>query len=162
MVIPANSPVGNLTSNFTMSAWVFLNNLTTLHTIWDTAESPASNMGLAFKTLASTGRLELTTKGVKDYSSLTASVPTGVWTHVAVVLNSAFAATFFVNGVQKDTITHTVGGNANTTQATFIGGAADDGVNPVRFWMDGRIDNLRIYNRALSPTEIQNDMNTPN
>ena len=159
--IPANSSIGSLTSNFSMSAWVYLNNLTTLHTIWDTAESPFTNRGLAFKTLASTGRLELTTKGVKDYSSLTASVPTGVWTHVAVVLNSAFAATFFVNGVQKDTITHTVGGNANTTQATFIGGAANDGVNPVRFWMDGRIDNLRIYNRALTLVEIQNDMNTP-
>jgi hypothetical protein len=161
VTIPANSTVGNLTSNFTMSAWVYQNNLTSVHTIWDTAESPSSNAGLAFKVLDTTGRLELTTKGVKDYDSLTASVPTGVWTHVAVVLDSSFDATFFVNGVQKDTITHTVGGNANTAQATFIGGAADNGVNPLRFWMDGKIDNLRIYNRALSQTEIQTDMNTP-
>ena len=28
-------------------------------------------------------------------------------------------------------------------------------------WFDGLIDELRIYNRALSTTEIQTDMNTP-
>jgi hypothetical protein len=159
--IPANPSIGNLTSNFTMSAWVYLNNLTSVHAIWDTAESPSSNVGLSFRLANTTGLLIFTTKGVKDYISSTAVVSTGVWTHVAVVLDSGFDATFFVNGVQKDTITHTIGGNANTTQATFIGAAADNGVNPVRFWMDGRIDNMRIYNRALTPAEIQNDMNTP-
>jgi hypothetical protein len=157
--IPANSSIGNLTSNLTLSAWVFLNDLTGVRTIWETAESPASNIGLSFKVIG--GRLWLATKGVNDYFSVTASVSTGVWVHVAVVLDSGFDATFFVDGVQKDTITHTVGGNANTTQASFIGAGADNGGTPVRSWMNGRIDNLRIYNRVLTPAEIQSDMNTP-
>ena len=27
-------------------------------------------------------------------------------------------------------------------------------------WFNGLIDEVRVYNRALSPAEIQNDMNT--
>ena len=28
-------------------------------------------------------------------------------------------------------------------------------------WFGGLIDDLRIYNRALTPAEVQTDMNTP-
>ena len=54
-------------------------------------------------------------------------------------------------------------------QTTSISGAMSGSDGPLRIggnaiwneWFDGLIDELRIYNRALSTTEIQTDMNTP-
>jgi hypothetical protein len=44
-----------------------------------------------------------------------------------------------------------------------------NGSGPLRFggdevwaeWFDGRIDEVRVYDRALSQTELQTDMTTP-
>jgi len=154
--IPANSSIGNLISSFTLAAWVSLDTLAAgpiYHAIWDTAENP-DGTGFALKIRDTSGILEFTTKGVFDYVSATASLTAGVWTHLAVVLDASFDATFFVNGVQKDTIANASPGVANTTQATFIGASANNGATPSRYWWDGKIDDLRIYGRELSASDI--------
>ena len=61
----------------------------------------------------------------------------------------------YVNGTQV--------GSANVT------GAYPNSQGPLQIggnriwseWFQGQIDDLRVYNRALSATELQNDMNTP-
>jgi hydrogenase maturation factor HypE len=61
----------------------------------------------------------------------------------------------FVNGVQVST--RAVGGAAVVTSGALrIGGNAVWGE-----YFKGTIDEVRIYNRALTATEIQTDMNTP-
>ena len=62
---------------------------------------------------------------------------------------------FFVNGTET--------GSLNRT------GSIDTSNNPLGFggnniwseWFNGLIDEVRVYNRALTPTEITTDMNTP-
>ena len=61
----------------------------------------------------------------------------------------------FVNGVEASNLT--VGGNINVSTGVLrIGGDAVWGQ-----YFSGLIDEVRIYNRALSSSEIQTDMNTP-
>src|SRR6266850_888276 len=75
------------------------------------------------------------------------------WTHLAATFDGA-TVRLYVNGVQ-------VASQAQTTALTTstgtlqIGGDAYTGEN-----IAGRIDEVRIYNRALSAAEIQGDMNT--
>src|SRR5262249_22465268 len=58
------------------------------------------------------------------------------------------------NGVLVGTVTST---QQNSTLPVVVGKRS--GLSGFEF--NGRIDEVRIYNRALSPTEIQSDMNTP-
>jgi hypothetical protein len=80
------------------------------------------------------------------------------WYHVAAVYNStARTLDIYVNGVLDNGVLRgTVPGsqfdpNLNVTIGRRSGG----------FHFKGIIDQVRVYNRALSATEIRNDMNTP-
>ena len=61
----------------------------------------------------------------------------------------------YVNGVQVGS-TAVSGSMAASTGALRIGGNAIWGE-----WFAGLIDEVRVYNRALSATEIQQDMQDP-
>jgi hypothetical protein len=81
------------------------------------------------------------------------SLPLNTWTHLAGTYDGA-TLRLYADGAQ-------VGSQAQTalipvsTGALTIGGDALYGQ-----YFAGRIDEVRIYNRALSATEIQTDMNT--
>ena len=72
----------------------------------------------------------------------------GKWTHVCGVADSSGARMFF-NGVQVGTRSDTVG----ITKTTGLGIGYRFGANSDYF--TGKIDDLRIYSRALTPSEIR-------
>jgi fibronectin type 3 domain-containing protein len=76
------------------------------------------------------------------------------WAHLAATYNGA-TVRLYVNGVQVASQAQT-GTLTNSTGVLSIGGNA---VWPE--WFTGRLDEIRIYNRALSVSEIQQDMTIP-
>ncbi|MGB5052698.1 MAG: LamG-like jellyroll fold domain-containing protein, partial [Caldilineaceae bacterium] len=82
------------------------------------------------------------------------TLPTNTWTHVAAVYDGSMMK-LYQDGVE-------VGSQAKTgtldqnTQAIHIGNNPDNSNH-----FDGVMDDVRIYNKALTQTEIQTDMNTP-
>lgn len=72
----------------------------------------------------------------------------GKWTHVCGVADSSGARMFF-NGVQVGTRSDTVG----ITKTTGLGIGYRFGVNSDYF--TGQLDDVRIYNRVLTPSEIR-------
>ena len=83
-----------------------------------------------------------------------AALPVNTWTHLAASYDGA-QIRFYVNGTQVAAAAAT-GTYEQNTNPLWIGGNAVYGEH-----FQGRIDDLRIYNRALTATEIQTDMNTP-
>ncbi len=84
----------------------------------------------------------------------TAMLATGVWTHIAATYDGANLR-FYVNGAL-------VGTKAQTGAIPVSTGPLWIGNNTVyNEPYGGLIDEVRIYNRALSATEIQTDMNAP-
>ncbi len=80
------------------------------------------------------------------------------WYHVAGVYDaSARTLTIYINGVlENGTLLGTVpAANLNAAVNANIGRRTGG------FYFNGIIDEVRIYNRALSAAEIQSDMNTP-
>jgi len=82
-------------------------------------------------------------------------VADGAWFHISVAYDSASTANapvFYVNGVLQGTTSRTtpVGTQASNAGTGYIGNAAALD----RSW-DGRIDDVRIYNRLLSASEVQ-------
>jgi len=78
------------------------------------------------------------------------------WSHVVVTYEkSQSALKIWVNGVPRDTRVIT-GDITTSTGSLFIGGN--------QFWgeyFNGRIDNVRLYNRPLGIVEIQTNQVTP-
>jgi hydrogenase maturation factor HypE len=84
----------------------------------------------------------------------TSQLPLNAWTHLAATFNGS-TLILYVNGVQ-------VGSRAVSGAILTSTGALRIGGNSV--WgefFQGRIDEIRIYNRALTQPEIQTDMTRP-
>ena len=84
----------------------------------------------------------------------TAALPLNAWTHLAAT-HDGTTLRLYVNGVQVGSRA-VAGALLTSTGALRIGGNSIWGE-----FFQGRIDEVRIYNRALSAAELQTDMNTP-
>ena len=77
---------------------------------------------------------------------------TTAWSHLAVTYDGA-TMTLFVNGAQVATVP-AAGSIVTTTGQLKIGGNSIWGE-----WFNGLIDEVRVYNRALTAAQVQADMN---
>jgi len=75
------------------------------------------------------------------------------WTHLAATFDGA-TVRLFVNGAQ-------VASQAQTTPLATTNGTLQIGADSYGEFFAGRIDEVRIYNRALTEAEIRSDMATP-
>ena len=93
--------------------------------------------------------------GSSDVFVQNASIlPTNAWTHLASTYNGS-KIRLYANGVQ-------VASKAVTGPIVITGQALKIGGNTVwDEWFAGKIDDLRIYNRALTAAQINTDMATP-
>jgi hypothetical protein len=96
----------------------------------------------------SDGRIELLLDG-NDGSGIRGNtvLKTGEWYHVAATWDGAYAR-LYLNGVLDNTPTARAAPIASDTRSLYIGGrlGAD--------YFDGRIQEVVLYNRALTPSEI--------
>jgi hypothetical protein len=101
-----------------------------------------------------TGRVSLETPGSGILTSTTALAP-DVWNHVACVIVSSTSATIYINGQLQGS---SGGWLLPTTSMDYsIGRAASGTTNP---YFKGTINEVHIYNRALSAIEISSDSQT--
>jgi len=91
---------------------------------------------------------------VSDTAASGTALPLNIWTHLAFSYDGA-TLRLYINGVQVGTQALT-GPIAASTGSLRIGGNAVWGE-----YFKGLIDEVRIYNRALSAGEILADMVTP-
>jgi hypothetical protein len=86
------------------------------------------------------------------YADSTATVPTGVWTHVAATYNGT-RLVLYLNGVRSGSLSVT--GDTCTNDEPLAVGAKDAPAKGIleAFW-DGQLDEIRIYSRALRAPRI--------
>jgi Concanavalin A-like lectin/glucanases superfamily len=143
-------------ANFTVSAWVFLTQNTAFQTLVE-ALDPAS-LGWELD-LDVGGRIALWTNGVPRFTTA-AAVPLNAWTYVTLKRTGATWEVFLNAVKQPETGTDSTVFNFGSCP-DYIGVDADIGcTGALNGFLQGRIDGVRIYNRALSVGEIQADMTT--
>jgi concanavalin A-like lectin/glucanase superfamily protein len=87
-----------------------------------------------------------------SHNATSGAASTGVWYHVVGVWDKANSLLrLYVNGLQTGTVA--TGTPNTTTDINTIGSQVQSGV-PGNTWA-GQIEGVRIYNRALSPVEVQ-------
>lgn len=148
IIVPHSSDFAYTSAqSFTLTAWVYVNSL------------PGGWVGIVTKGRETTVWYGIWintdnkwTCGAKDgssyYNMFGGTVTTGVWHHVAIVQNGpANQRILYVDGAQSVSgASH----NANSTSELWIGCA-----KTTTEYLNGKVDEVRFYNYALSSSEIQ-------
>jgi glucose/arabinose dehydrogenase len=151
----------DLTNGMTIEAWVNSSNLTGYKTVLCKENSTnnlaytiaANNSTSGAANQRPTGRIRIgtTTRTVTGTTKLALNT----WAHIASTYDGT-TLRLFINGVQVSTFA-TTGNIIATTNLLRIGGSPALGTQ----YFAGLIDEVRIYNKALTAAEIQSDMITP-
>ena len=144
----------NLTTGMTLEAWVKPSLLGLYRTVVF-REQPGNEVYALYASQSSSGQVpagEVFVGGYKDANGPSA-LPTGTWAHLAETYDGS-SLRLYVNGTLVAT-TSAPGSLASSSGVLRIGGN-----NIWGEWFNGWIDEVRVYNRALSAGEIQNDMFT--
>jgi hypothetical protein len=154
-VVVADANSLDLTTGMTLEAWV---RPTVLGGGWRTVMLKERTGGLAYALYGNEDGNRPSVHsfiGVNEYDARgTAQVPANQWTHLAATYDGANLR-LYVNGTQTATRALT-GSMVVSTGALRIGG---NSVWPE--WFVGQIDEVRVYNRALTATEVATDVNRP-
>jgi hypothetical protein len=150
-----NKAVWNPTGSFSVSLWANIG-------LWSTAWSHVmignrgeDNVGWQIRR-HSTPSLCFTTRGVgNDDMASVITPPLNEWIHITCVYDDAAnTKTIYVNGVQDSIITTTAGAHITaTTHDTYIGARANSGNTGPEAYFTGLLDEIRVYNRALTAGE---------
>ena len=143
----------HLTSGMTLEAWV---NPSAVSSAWrDVIYKGTNNYDLE-ATSTTSGRPAggATISSTNGWTIGTAALPLNTWTHLAATYDGT-ELRLYVNGVQVASQPRT-GNILTSTSALEIGGNSVSG-----HFFQGMIDEVRVFNVALTPTQIQSDMNSP-
>ena len=83
------------------------------------------------------------------------AVAMGEWHHMTVTADRDGNATIYIDGIKETTRNISTVGNIDVSSKNLVIGA----LTPVDWRFDGTIDDVKIWNRALSDTEINLSMN---
>jgi len=152
-----DSPSLDIEDSITIATWANLTDLT-LNAFF-VAKSPSGTApdnypgNYEFRTEAATGRLQLghqTAEGTQYvfYTSAGALI-VGEWQHIAVTLTEGDAVTFYINGIPAGTAAQTQPFGILNDNAVRIGTRKDKYA-----FLKGMMDDVRVYERALSAEEV--------
>ncbi|HEX7633707.1 MAG TPA: LamG-like jellyroll fold domain-containing protein [Noviherbaspirillum sp.] len=139
-------------ADFTIATWVYWNASQTWARIFDFGSNTGYYMFLSPRAGNGTARFAITNSanyGEQVISGNTA-LPTGQWVHVAVTL-SGTTGTLYING-------NVAGTNTSIAFAPFrLGSTTQNWIGRSQYadpYFNGKLDDFRIYNGALSAAEI--------
>ncbi len=140
-----NNPALGVTNSFTMAAWIYAPSSETYKGIMGDGNWYVS--GVTFSLYNGYIHVEMSQAGSASLLTANTALPLNQWVHVAFVFNNG-VGTFYMNGVPvgSGSAVAPVAGTSNF----YIGTTAQGGWNP----MVGLLDDARVYNRALSASEI--------
>jgi len=151
----ASGAIVNTTASFTVACWAKLNNTTGYQTFMSIdgtnvsgfyLQYNAGNSRISFNRLASDS-----VSAASTVAAASAAPSTGTWYHVVGVYNaSAQTIALYINGTLQQSVSFTSPWQA--TGNTLVGRGKFSG-NPVDF-VNGVIDNARIYNTALTAAQV--------
>jgi len=149
-------------SNWTVCGWVKLDTNVTasdsgyiLYTRTNTSAFPATGSLIIYADYSDTKatRWIVQTDTSTVHQSSTKLSP-NIWYHLCHVVSNDTTLTFYLNGLQDAQMAYTEPGADGDTLHQTIGSSYNSGNGNGNETLDGAVDDIRVYNRALSASEI--------
>ena len=142
------------TGPFSLEAWFNWNGGggTAANNIIRKSDYPVSGPGSGYWLRVGSGTLEFSvgaTTGPDGQSLVTAPISTGAWHHAVAVRDDSGAVKLYVDGQAQGTVVRQASSANSTSETPFTIGAWDDRFGVTEFF-NGQIDEIAVYNRALS------------
>jgi hypothetical protein len=149
VALPAGLLAGQKEATF--AAWIKITSTTPYQRVFDFSADSSNYMYLATNSRSSGPRFRIVKAGSSQTLEASRTLATNTWTHLALVLGADGAA-IYVDGERQ----------ARSRDITFrpddLGSTANDFIgrsaNATDVYLDGAIDEYRIYARALGSEEI--------
>lgn len=161
------STIASLTSQYTLAAWVKLSSIRNYHILFYRGNSTSGDIEFYSSTAAQSITLAHnrgnggsffyaanngSTSGSPNIGNWGA-FPTNTFAHYVITYGSN-SWRLHRNGVQIGNTIHSVSNPSSTSSTWRIGGTPNTSFTTTNEW-DGLIDNIRIYNRAISAIEVR-------
>ncbi|QQG47496.1 MAG: DUF2341 domain-containing protein [Candidatus Woesebacteria bacterium] len=145
--------VGAGLGNITVEGWVYFN------TFGDYVTFDTSFGRWNSNSLGNIGVWQISTTGVSCGANSGVAMPAlKTWFHFAITYNGS-GCTFYINGVAAATATGASGVTNTYTCTSAIGMQDNDCSSSHQRKWDGNLDEFKIYNYVLAPSQILEDMN---
>jgi hypothetical protein len=153
------TPDPNLPSgDFTYEAWIAIDRASAFQTIMEALDG-FGGAELEIDVVAN-GGVELWSNNQRRFTT-SGLLSIGTWTHLAVTRQGG-SIRVYINGQLQAATGADAGTMSFSTCPMLIGVDADAAcVGTLNGYLEGRIDEVRVYDRALLQTEIERDMNQP-
>jgi DUF1680 family protein len=139
-------------TNFSVALWVRVDVLANWARVFDFGSGSGVNMFLTARSGTGTARFAITATGAGGEQRIDApaALPAGAWTHVAVTRNANLGV-LYVNGaeVARNTALTLSPANLGATTQNWVG--RSQYADP---YLDGAVDSMRLYSRALTAAEV--------
>ncbi len=151
LITVPNSTINQLTNTFTVMGWIRPTLLNGTQRVIGTAATTSSN-GWSFGLQNNT--LIFSTVGKENYTTPVLGLRVARWHHIAAVMDSSNAVSFYINGQFVSKVTGTTPATPDPDDVLLIGATMASGSTTPSEMYRGLIDDLRVYNRVLSGAEI--------
>lgn len=139
ITVPSNSLI-TFNDSFSITLWVKMAGSSFQYLVWKTVNIlPLKATAFQGYGLGTNGNSLVAYLDGNSYTSPNQSIPNSQWAHIAMV-KSGTQLTFYINGAVDSTFT-VPAGISSTTNPLLMGGPF--------------LDDVRLYNRALSASEVQ-------
>lgn len=146
------------TGDYTYEAWVNLDRNNAFQTIMEALDG-VGGAELEWDLVVG-GSVQVWSNSAQRLTTAV-SIPVGTWNHMTLTRQGS-TIRVYLNGALQSQTGSDAGALNFSTCPLLIGVDADSACTGLlNGYFDGRIDEVRIHNRALSQAEIQTDMNTP-
>ena len=154
VTVAGSASINTVTTQVTVAAWVYRTSAQASWAAVVSRQRGTANQEHYYLGFSNTGQYRWFVSTTTGYSStaLGGAAPVGQWVHVVGTYDGAMVR-FYVNGVQQFATART-GTFAPDTTGLLIGAGSNDAAQTPVEAFNGRVDAVRVYNVALSASEV--------
>lgn len=152
----------DLVNNFTVSAWIQLESQPSLDDVFhilakQDGNTPDRAYQIYYSDFSGTKRLGMAVSADGDSQKnfdVARTLTTGAWQHVVFVYTAGVRMEIFLNGISVGSDTSNIPVALHNSANTFCIGSLVQNESFHQLFWDGKIDDVRVWNRELSNGEI--------
>ena len=144
-------PMSNLINNWSFCCWVKFNQNKTETLI---SSRKSAGYGMSIFHIGGQLRFDNGTDSAQSQQTFSSTISLNIWQHIAIIQDQT-TRKLYINGILVSTINAMPIISGNTAQYILVGASSTSDSTPSANYLNGYLNDLRIYDHALSAREVK-------